>query len=46
MTTERTVQNVFDDKRENNNRIEYIEEELECLKEELKNRYVILDIKF
>ena len=36
--TERTVQNVFDDKRENNNRIEEINEELECLKEELKNR--------
>jgi len=35
---ERTVQNVFDDKRENDNRIEQIEEELECLKEELKNR--------
>tara|TARA_B100000768_G_C11263763_1_gene370028 strand:- start:679 stop:1179 length:501 start_codon:yes stop_codon:yes gene_type:complete len=35
---ERTVQNVFDDKRENNNRIEEIKEELECLKEELKNR--------
>ena len=36
--TERTVQNVFDDIRENDNRIEEIEEELECLKEELKNR--------
>ena len=34
----RTVQNVFDDKRENNNRIEEIKEEFECLKEELKNR--------
>jgi len=36
--TERTVQDVFDDIRENDNRIEEIEEELECLKEELKNR--------
>ena len=35
---ERTVQDVFDDRRENDNRIEDIEEELECLKEELKNR--------
>ena len=33
---ERTVQNVFDDQRENDNRIEEIYEELECLKEELK----------
>jgi hypothetical protein len=38
MNKERTVQNVFDDKRENENRIEEIQEELECLKEELKNR--------
>jgi hypothetical protein len=33
---ERTVQNVFDDQRENDNRIEEIYEELEFLKEELK----------
>ena len=37
-TKERTVQSVYDDIRENDNRIEEIEEELECLKEELKNR--------
>ena len=35
---ERTIQNVFDDIRENNNRIEEIEEELTEMKEELKNR--------
>jgi hypothetical protein len=35
---ERTVQNVFDDQRENDNRIEEIEEELSELKEELKTR--------
>ena len=35
---ERTVQNVFDDIRENKNRIEEITEDLVCLKEELKNR--------
>ena len=34
----RTVQDVFDDKRENDNRIKEICEELGCLKEELKNR--------
>ena len=38
MNKERTVQDVFDDERENENRIEEIQEELECLKEELKNR--------
>jgi len=38
MSKERTVQDVFDDERENENRIEEIQEDLECLKEELKNR--------
>ena len=36
--TERTVQNVFDDIRENNNRIEEIEEELPELQKELAMR--------
>ncbi len=40
---ERSVQHVFDDKRENENRIEEIYEELECLKEELKNRHNLKD---
>ena len=35
---ERTLQDVFDDIRENDNRIDEIEEELTELKEELKNR--------
>ncbi|MAZ80144.1 MAG: hypothetical protein CMD72_05320 [Gammaproteobacteria bacterium] len=35
---ERTIQNVFDDERENENRIEEIKEELKELKQELKER--------
>ena len=37
--TERTVQDVFDEERKNRNRIEELEEEIECvnqMKEELK----------
>lgn len=35
---ERNIQNVYDDQRENDNRIEEIQEEITELKEELKNR--------
>ena len=33
MTEERTIQNVFDDERKNNNRIEELQEEIEMIKE-------------